>query len=296
MENLSRSLPPLRAMLAFEAAARRGSFTNAARELNVSQPAVSRQVRALEEALGVALFHRDHRRVTLTDAGEVYYGAVASAFGRILAAGQSIAQSAATDRVTIYANYGLASYWLMPRLSRFQEAHPEVEIAVRTVEEEQNLSETEPEIAIRFGQGQWRDGTARPLFFETGFPVCSPSYLETAPVLASVEDLRHHRLLQVKTETQPWLDWVGFLKYFEIDNPPDSGPSYNNYTLAIQAALAGEGVAIGWDQIVDDFLHRGWLIRPITAQITTDFGYYSVTNHMAQTSEGLEKVLNWLHQ
>ena len=296
MDNLTRNLPPLRAMLAFEAAARHGNFTKAAQELNVSQPAVSRQVRALEEALGVMLFHREHRRVALSEAGETYYNAVVSGFETIVTAGQSITQTLGSERITIYANYGFASYWLMPRLSKFQAVYPDVEIVVRTVEEEQPLSKRDLEIAIRFGDGNWRDGTSQLLFRENGFPVCSPSYFERASTLATVEDLPQHRLLQVRAETQLWLDWVGFMKHFNIALPAINGPSYNNYTLAIQAALAGEGVVIGWDQIVDDFLDRGWLVRPISAQIATDCGYYSVANNMAHASESLEKVLNWLHE
>ena len=134
MDNLIRALPPLRALLAFEAAARHGSFTAAARELNVSQPAVSRQVKSLEEALGVSIFVREHRSVVLTDAGRTYYEAVTSNFIGIVEAGRVVGRTASPKRVTIYANYGLATYWLMPRLTRYQDANPDAEIVLRTVE------------------------------------------------------------------------------------------------------------------------------------------------------------------
>jgi DNA-binding transcriptional LysR family regulator len=296
MDSLSRNLPPLRALLAFEAAARHGSFTKAAYELNVSQPAVSRQVRALEEGLGMSLFYRNHRRVTLTSAGQTYCEAIVQGFSGILAAGRTLAKAGTSERVTVYANYGLASYWLMPHLAKFQTEHPEIEIAVSTVEEERNLSEAESEIAIRFGQGHWRDGEARLLFSEIGFPVCSPGYLETAPPLNSAHDLGQHRLLQIRASKQPWLDWPTLLKALQVNSPKCSGPSYNNYTLAIQAALAGQGVAIGWKHIVDDFLEQGWLIKPLEVAVETEFGYYSVTNDLAQRSDNAKIVLDYLHQ
>jgi putative choline sulfate-utilization transcription factor len=296
MESLSRSLPPLRALLAFEAAARLGSFTRAADELNVSQPAISRQVRALEEALGMPLFLRDHRRVTLTLAGHSYREAIVHGFNGILLAGRSIADSVASDRITIYANYGLASYWLMPRLAELQAAHPEIEIAITTDEEERSLSETEAEIAIRFGKGRWRDGAARQIFPEAVFPVCSPRYIEAAPSLESAADLVHHRLLHVRGSKQSWLDWRALLKALKVNSVNSIGSSYNNYTLAIQAALAGQGLAIGWKHIVDDFLDKGWLVKPLDIEVTTAFGYYSVANRMAQNSDNAKMALDWLHR
>jgi putative choline sulfate-utilization transcription factor len=297
MESLSRSLPPLRALLAFEAAARLGSFTRAADELNVSQPAISRQVRALEEALGVPLFLRDHRRVTLTLAGQSYREAIVHGLNSILLAGRRIAESGASERVTIHANYGLASYWLIPRLAELQAAHPEVEIAVATMEEDRAFSEAEAEVAIRFGKGRWRDGATQLLFPEAVFPVCSPRYLETSPPLKSVADLERHKLLHVRTTLErPWLDWRSLLKALKANSPNSAGSSYNNYTLAIQAALAGQGLAIGWKHIVDDFLDKGWLVKPLDIEVTTAFGYYSVANRMAQNSDNAKMALDWLHR
>lgn len=295
MDHLSRSLPPLRALLAFEAAARRGSFTAAAQELNVSQPAVSRQIKSLEEALGTAVFTRGHRRITLTDAGKIYYDSVVSGFLGIVEAGRIVAQIASPERVTIYANYGLASYWLMPRLTRYQEANPDVDIVVRTVEQEQRLSDSEAEIAIRFGDGQWSDGAVKLLFNECCFPVCSPAYLDTKDPITTVAALAQHRLMKVQTDNQPWLDWAGFFRAFGVKYQGQRASTYNNYTLSIQAALAGQGIALGWDHIVDDFLERGWLIRPIPEAITTRLGYYTVARHDAALSGALNNVLKWLH-
>ena len=296
MNKLSRSLPPLRSLLAFEAAARRGSFTAAATELNVSQPAISRQVKALEDSLGIHVFKREHRCVTLTDEGKKYYDAVASGLQGIAEAGQSLGRTTAPERLTIYANYGLASYWLMPRLTRFQDANPDTEIVVRTVEQEQHFSGIEPEIAIRFGNGNWTDGDVRMLFKEIGFPLCSPEYLKGKPPLSTVEDLQHHKLLKIQTDEQSWLDWTGFLQAYGLKLGNSAGPTYNNYTLAIQAALAGQGIAIGWDRIVDDYVRRGWLVRPISDEVATEFGYYSVTNRAMSWSEKFSDVLEWLHR
>lgn len=294
MDYLSRTLPPLRALIAFEAAARCGSFTAAARELNVSQPAVSRQVRALEEALGVAVFAREHRRVVLTGAGKIYFDAVTSGFSRIVEGGREVSQAYQPNRLTIYANYGLATYWLMPRLSEYQAANPEVDIAVCTVESEQQLSDSEPEIAIRFGNGNWSDGEIGLLFKERSFPVCSPSYLDGREPIQSVADLLQHQLLRVQTDYKPWLDWVGFFRACGLTAGRLRGPTYNNYTLAIQAAIAGRGIAIGWDQILDDYLQRDWLVRPIEHVVATNRGYYIVANRKAGWSDATQDVLDWL--
>ncbi|MBI6630840.1 LysR substrate-binding domain-containing protein [Pontibaca salina] len=295
MDHLSRTLPPLRALIAFEAAARCGSFTAAARELNVSQPAVSRQVRSLEDALGVAVFAREHRRVVLTGAGKIYFDAVTSGFARIVEGGREVAQAYQPNRVTIYANYGLATYWLMPRLSEYQAANPEVDIAVCTLECEQRLSDSEPEIAIRFGGGNWSDGDVRLLFRERSFPVCSPSYLDGRAPIRSVADLLQHQLLRVQTDYKPWLDWVGFFRACGLAAGQLRGPTYNNYTLAIQAAIAGRGIAIGWDQILDDYLQRDWLVRPIEQVVATDRGYYIVANRKAGWCDATKDVLDWLN-
>lgn len=295
MDNLSRCLPPLRALLALEAAVRCGSFTAAARELNVSQPAVSRQIKVLEEALGIAIFSREHRRVVLTDAGKIYHESVASCLVGIAEAGRNLARIASPERVTIYANYGLAAYWLMPRLTHYQDVNPDIEIVVRTVEQEQRLSDTEFEIAIRFGDGIWRDGDVRPLFNECGFPVCSPGYVSDKGPITTVEALSQHRLLKVQTENQAWLDWAGFFREFGLKHQGYLGSTYNNYTLAIQAALAGQGIALGWDQIVDDFLQRGWLVRPIKEEVVTELGYYTVASHSVASSKTLDDILGWLH-
>ncbi len=295
MDSLSRQLPPLQAMLAFEAAARYGSFTAAAAELNVSQPAISRRVRALEDALGIALFIREHRSVTLTAEGEVYFKAIGLAFNNILETGRAISQTKISDRVTIYANYGLASYWLLPRLVKFQTDNPDVDIVLKTVSKERPLSTRKPEISIRFGSGQWDDGDSQLLFRETAFPLCSPGYLEGKPAINSVEDLKQHKLLQIQTHNHPWLSWTNFFKSFDITYIGNNGPAYNNYTLAIQAALAGQGMIIGWEQIADDFINRGWLVRPIKEQISTDSGYYIVTNSEVRSSANLEKVVTWLY-
>ncbi len=294
MENLNRALPPLRSLLAFEASVRLGSFTAAARELNVSQPAISRQVKSLEDALGATLFAREHRSVILTDAGELYYKAVISGLLEIVEAGRAIDRSAPPNRVTIYANYGLATYWLMPRLTLYQDANPDVEIVVRTVEQEQRLSNTDPEIAIRFGDGNWDDGEVGLLFNECGFPVCSPGFAENSDPIHSIDDLPKRRLLKVQSENQPWLDWNGFFQAHGKKFEELRGATFNNYTLAIQAALAGRGIAIGWDQIVDDYLRRGWLIRPVSEEVITNLGYYTVANYRQSWRATLDDILAWL--
>ncbi|WP_343563877.1 LysR substrate-binding domain-containing protein [Kiloniella sp. b19] len=295
MQNLVRTLPPLRSLLAFEAAARLGSFTRAARELQVSQPAISRQVRMLEDDLKITLFRREHRKVILTEAGQHYYEAVVTGFDLIATTGRQLSGAETAKTITLYANYGLAAYWLMPKLETLQGAQPDLSLAVQTLEDQKTLSDQEPEIAIRFGNGKWKDGEARLLFGERCFAVCSPDYLERSAPLTSAQDLLQHRLLHVASGTQQWMSWENFLKHCGVEGGQPKVLWFNNYTLALQAALAGQGIAIGWQNIVDEFLERGWLVAPVPDEIETGSGYYSVVNRDVWESEDLESVISWLH-
>lgn len=294
MDRLNRNLPPLRALLVLEAVARTGSFTRAAAELSVSQPAVSRQIRGLEEYLGVRLFHRRHRSVELTAAGREYRDGITSAFEQIVAVGEQIARDRERRRVTVRANYGLASYWLLPRVVELSKAHPDLDVMVQTVEGEPELEPGEAELAIRFGDGHWNDGKATLLFEEEVFPICSQAYLEQGPAMDSVEDLHQHTLLHVKQRGDRWLGWIDVLTPNNTGDAGTPGLRLNNYTLVLEAALAGHGIALGWAHLVDHLVERGWLVRPIDAVWRSNLGYYAVAGPRARQQPAVALVLDWL--
>lgn len=294
MAELRRKLPPLRQLLAFESAARLGSFTAAAEELFISQPAISRQVRALEDNLGLSLFERRHKGVQLSEVGQLYHASIFSALGQIAEVSERLRASGAAPRITLYANYGLATYWLLPRLAVFLAENPSHDVVVKTLEADRKIHHGQGELAIRFGTGHWRDGDVYKLFSERAFVVASPAYLEGAPPLDSAADLPAHRLIKMEGQPDSWLDWPFLLKGLGVEAPRLSGPGFNNYTLSVQAALAGQGLAVGWSHISDEFLERGWLVQPLPDSVATDKGYYVVADPQGGGEPHYAQLLAWL--
>ena len=275
MMSLRARLPPLDAHVAFEAAARLSSFTAAARELNVSQSAVSQQIRALEASLGTALFVRAGRRVRPTPAGRAYRHSVARALEQIANATRELRALGAPEPLTLAADQSISWFWLMPRLPAFRARHPESRIRRIASDSARDCLEETVALAILHGRGDWPGREARLLFPEEVFPVCSPDYLVGAPPLAEPADLLRHRLLHLEDDGWQWLNWRMWLTEAGLDAPAERhGLIMNNYPLLIEAAKAGQGVALGWRTLVDADLAAGRLVRPLEGTVRTDGGYY----------------------
>lgn len=274
---MSRRLPPLNALVVFEAAARHLSFTRASDELHVTQAAVSHQIKSIEDFLGVALFHRLGRGqgLTLTDAGREYLPIVTAALDSIRASTDAIRRVRPKRVLNISTLDSLGSRWLLPRLSRFRRECGSTDVRLTAADmEDEPLRRGTAEIELRYGAGSWPDLVVEPFMTETIFPVCSPELLRGPNALRDPSDLRHHTLLHDVARTG-WQDWLATVGVPDIEG--DRGPGFNHSNLVIQAAELGEGVALGRSPLVIDALISGSLVRPFAKTMASPYAYYVVT-------------------
>jgi LysR family glycine cleavage system transcriptional activator len=274
-------LPGLPAFRTFEAAARHLSFSRAAAALNVTPAAVSSQIRALEDQLGLTLFRRTSRQVALTGAGQILFAGVTEAFATLTrAVGQIAAADGSTLRVTTSASF--AAKWLLPRLERFRAAHPDVDVVIDASEGPIDPAADDAAVAIRFGHDSWPGARADRLLEERVFPVCSPALLEGEHPLRTPSDLRFHKLIHLEWQASgdTWPDWRTWLLAAGVtDIDASHGVRMTTYALASQEAIAGRGVALGNTSLVGDDLASGRLVRPfaLSLKVAADFAYYLVT-------------------
>ncbi len=273
-----RCLPPLNAVRAFEAAARLGSFKEAAAELGVTHGAVSQQVRSLEEWLGApALFRRSVRRVVLTPAGAALLAEFSPALDRISAAVQQHGERRDDTPVAVLRVNALATFslrWLLPRMSRFRAEHPEIEVRLTTSNDPVDALPDPFDVVIRGGPDTFHGFAARFLLSERRLPVCSPSLLSQSP-LDEVADLSRHTLLHVTSMPRLWRDWLTEAGQSGLD--PAASLTFDHFYLTIQAALDGLGVAMGPTALIADDLAAGRLVTPfpkISLPARSYFAYF----------------------
>lgn len=289
-------LPPLSALRAFEVAGRRLSFTKAAEELFVTQAAVSHQIKALEEFLELKLFKRYNRRLELTEAGRAYLPSVQEAFETVRIATRQLRPGRESGHLKISTLSSFATRWLIPRLGRFQEIHPEIDPMIST---SQRLAEIGPDafdVAIRCGLGIYPDLHVVPLMQDAAFPVCSPRLAAALP-MDEPEDLRQHTLIHdfSVTRDEDGPDWRQWLKHAGVRGAETSkGPAYNDTGMTIQAAIAGQGVALGRRSLVNDEIKAGHLICPFGPEIATRYSYYFVSTPAAAERPVVQAFLAWL--
>lgn len=253
-------LPPLRLLTTFEAVARHGSMRMAAERLNVTQPAVSQALKALEGHAGAQLFDRATRPAQLTPAGELLARAVRDGLGQISAALEDIRALSGQDgaQVTVSCTLGMATYWLMPRLPDFYAAHPEVTVNVQAPATDLPHLSPGIDIAIRYGTGGWAEGTTRKLFDERICPVAAPALLERLE--AEGAGLAQAPLIHVRSpHNQHWAGWEDYLRARGIQRGRLSGQVFSNYVQAAQAVLDGRGVMLGWRSITGGAVRDGSL-------------------------------------
>jgi LysR family glycine cleavage system transcriptional activator len=268
---MTRRLPPLNALRAFEAAARHLSFTKAAEELFVTQAAVSHQIKGLEDYLGISLFHRLNRALSLTEAGKAYLPSISAAFDgldRATAALQS--ERNATGVLTASVTPVFLSRWLIPRLADWQEKHPEIDLRVSSNTRLVDFAREDVDFAVRFGKGDWPDLHVDLLFRVVTVPVCSPRLLP----LRGPEDLAHHTLLHDMVEPNAWRDWLKTEGIEGID--PSRGPRFGTGADALQAAIDGAGVALGRRPLIDRDIEAGALVAPFATPAPKAHGFFFV--------------------
>jgi LysR family glycine cleavage system transcriptional activator len=296
---MTRRLPPLNALRAFEAAARHLSFKNAAEELHITPAAISQQVRALEDHVGRPLFRRITRGLVLTEAGAAAAPLLTEGLDR-LADGAARMQDAPQSRIlTVSVAPSLAAKWLVPRLDRFRAAHPDVDIRLDATNALSTFRGDGVDVALRFGSGTYPGLQAERLMSETVFPVCSPQLLERGPPLVTPGDLAEHTLLHIQwaMESETAANWQMWLDAAGIDRvDPSRGPRFSHDSMAVQAAIEGHGVALAASTLVLDDLAAGRLVRPFPPSISeeTAFGYFLVYPEDKAADPKMQAFQSWV--
>jgi len=284
---MARTLPPLSSLRPFEAAARLESFSRAAAELHLTHGAVSHQVRALEQFLGTPLFARHGRRVALTAPGRAFAERVRRALGEIAEAAAQVRGATHERRLTLSVLPSFASRWLMPRLVRFMEAHPEVEVNVIASSELADLTAGEIDLAIRFGKGPWPPLVCEAFLDDEYFPVASP---RLAKLPKQPADLLRMRI--IREDRDYWSTW------FAAAGVPLAGavegPLFNDATYSLQAAARGEGIALARRSIVGEDLERGVLKRLFHAAVPSNERYWFVSPRETAAAPKVRAFREWV--
>jgi DNA-binding transcriptional LysR family regulator len=290
-----RLIPSLTALVEFEAVARLRSFTNAAAELGVTQAAVSRQIRLLEEMLGVRLLDRLHRNTTLTSEGGALYAVVAEAMGKIAGVFDRLSTGIEDEELVLATTAAFSHFRLMPSLAKLNRLRPNLRLRLTTTMFTADLRHNEVDAAVRWGNGKWSDGTAYPLFDEHVFPVCSPAWKDERGAPGSLEDLASTTLIAYDPTSEGWLTWE---EWFRAHGVRPAKLRYGVRTClyqdAIQAARLGQGVALGWGRLLHEHLASGELVRLTSASLQLSDAYYVVVPHGKAMSPAIQTLIELL--
>lgn len=288
-------LPSLTALAIFEASARHLSFKLAAAELNVTPGAVSKQIKAIEDELGVQLFVRLGTGVALTNAGEDLYSVLSSSFSRAAEVVRTIKRGDRSKNVTIACTDAFATFWLIPRMADFWERFPDITVDHLISDNPRDYRRAEVELRIRYGLGAWGDEIAELLFDETIYPVCSPSFAAMHRD-ATAETLPDLPLLHVDWVDPEWADWDEVLRRAKIPHGPNRGRRFGKFSVALQAAQADQGLAVGWHRLVRPLMADGRLVKLTDLEMPAPGGYYLTWNDRRTLSPAAETLRSWLRE
>lgn len=293
---LSERLPSVQSLLIFESAARHLSFTGAARELGSTQSAVSQQMRALEERLELVLFRRIYRGVALTDAGGQLYEAVQGGFLQMAACLEQLQNTRLRKTINVATDFAFAAYWLLPKLPRFREQHPDIDVRIITSQGQYDFKGQDVDVALVFSRHKPEHIPAQKLFDEEVFPVCSPSFLEKNGAIQSHKKLASLPLLKLGTDAgQGWHDWSSYFKGRRSQvSPGEPVLTFNNYTLLVQAVVAGQGVGLGWGNLLDDLLDENVLLGLRQFSLQSEGGYYVLEPKPQELLQPKRQFIDWL--
>jgi DNA-binding transcriptional LysR family regulator len=291
-------MPSLDLLAGFEAAARHLSFTKAGEELFITQSAISRQIKELEDQLGVELFYRRHRSLALTEAGQQFYAAAAQVLTTMRTATSRLKNQSGKRPLAVTTTASFAALWLIPRLAGFRRKYPEVDVRITADTRVHDLERDGLDLAIRHGAASLAGPNAIRLFGERVFPVCSPKLLKKIP-LRQPADLKHHTLLQYDDpETRhPWLHWK---TWFEVAGIADLRPAgtltFSGYEQIIPAAVAGHGVALGRTPLVKDLLASKELVAPFKSSADPARAYFAIVSKNAEGRPEVADFVAWLKE
>jgi LysR family glycine cleavage system transcriptional activator len=282
-------LPSTTGLRSFETAARLLNFTRAAEELNLTQGAISHQIRELEEILGTRLFDRRHRGLALTDAGRIYLIHAREALESLRAGAEALGKRDAVLTVTVSPNF--ANKWLVPRLGDFSNAHPEIDLRISASRRHTDFATDDIDLAVRHGIGDWPHLHVQRLCAEEIFPVCGPGLLTPGALLERPGDLRRHTLLHDR-DRAGWRQWL--VTFGVPADIAENGPVFSDTSLAIDAAVAGQGVALARSALATLDLAGGRLVRPMGEAIPAAFAYWIVCPKASAKDPKITAFRDWL--
>src|SRR5919107_4083661 len=286
-----RRLPPLNALKAFETAARHESFTRAAEELCVTQGAVSHQAKALEEELGIKLFTRERQRLVITEQGREYLAVLRDALDRIALGTERLRQRQSSGVLTVSTSPDFAAKWLVNRLGRFSEAHPEIDLRISATMQHVDFAREDVDVAVRHGEGNWAGLDAVRLSREELFPVCSPKLMSGPRAIRESADLLKHPLLHMEDRQNRarWLEAAGIR-----DTGAVHGPVLNRASMLIDAAVDGQGVALARTTLAAWDLINGRLVRPFPIAMRLTKSYWIVSPKATAAVPKIRAFRDWL--
>lgn len=284
-------LPQITALRAFEVAARCLSFTQAARELNVTQGAVSHQVKGLEELLGVKLFHRERQRLRLTDNGQGYLPFVREAIDRLKAGADFLSARESSGVLTVSVSPNFAAKWLVNRMGAFNRSAPDIDLRITASMRHVDFDSNDVEMAVRHGDGDWPDLHVTKLAREEIFPVASPEFLRSASDIRIPEDLTRNTLLN-DTSRNDWPLWFAAAG-LDVDDVV-LGPSFDQTNIVIDAAIAGQGVALARSALAAHDIRTGKLVRLFDVSLPAPYGYFIVCPKASAEQDKVARFREWL--
>lgn len=291
---MKRTLPPLNALRAFEAAGRLGSFKEAAAELHVTQGAVSQHVRLLEDWLGAPLFERHNRRVVLTPAAKVYLEEIGPLFGQLSHATARYGFPATVSRtLSVNASATFTLRWLVPRLAKFHAEHPDVEIKIETSNESVESLKDTHDVVIRGGPDTFYGYSMRPFLSDERVPVCSPALLQRVP-LRMPEELRQHTLLHTSSLPRLWPEWLAKAGIPALR--PAAVLTFDHFYLTLQAAIEGLGIGMGPTALVSGDLAAGRLVAPFTGPRLPSRSYCTYVRDEKAADDSVALFRSWLER
>lgn len=294
MSGLRRLLPKLDLLVAFDAAARHGSFTAAADELGLTQSAVSQRMRQLEDWMGSALFERRPRSVRLTGAGREFHHSVQLALDHVTAATLRLKSK---DRAGLHlaTDIAMATFWLKPRLVRMLDAFPDVVFNITASDSREDMLAPSVDAALVHGDGNWPGHHCAFLFGDDVVPVCSPGYLDAGGPIDSVEELARRDLIDLAYEDWSWMNWTIWLAEQGVSGGRINRVlRSNSFDATIEAALSGRGVALGWRGSIEEHLAAGRLVVPLLRRVRTGQGYHFVTTRRGAGHPQIAALRDWV--
>lgn len=288
-------LPSLNGLRAFEASARHLSFTLAASELNVTQTAISHQIKRLEDEIGIKLFVRRNRTLALTPAAKDYLPGVRAAFQDLRLATERLMRKEDDHVLSVSTIASLAAKWLLPKLSSFQQLHPEIDVRINTSPALVDFIRDDIDAAIRYGSGDWPGLRADWLMADELFPVCSPSLLNGDKPLRTPDDLLHHVLLHSDGFKEDWRLWWTAAGV-KVDLSRNHALSFDLAFMTVQAAIDGLGVAIARRPYVQDDIANGRLVVPFSMTLPAKAGFYFVSPESTASTPKIVAFREWLFE